>query len=161
MTADGAINVASRIFATARQIVERHRRHARCGADRLEIRAGDDQLRFDIVNNLFDLMRREPPVERRRNQAGLVEGEEQFQISRAVLVEDADTIAGLQREAAREAGRELRCQLVQFGEGLRFALEPHRFERRMALRPPTQHLRNRSHPRQSPREALRFNRELS
>ena len=92
-------------------------------------------------------MRGKPPVERRRDQTGLVEGEEQLKISRAVLVEDADPIAGLQTELADEARRKLRRQLVEFSEGLRFAFEPDGFERGMPPRPPTEHFRNRSHTR--------------
>ncbi len=60
--------------------------------------------RPDVVEDLFDFMRRQPPVERRRHQARLVEREEQFQIGGAVLVEDGDAIAGREAELLDQTG---------------------------------------------------------
>ena len=108
----GAVGVASRVVAAARQVRERHGRHAGRRAVALELRPGDDQLRSDVVDDLLDLVRRQPPVERRRDQAGFVEREEQFEISRAVLVENADAIAGGKTELVEETGRERDVELL-------------------------------------------------
>ena len=100
LSAHGAIGVAPRIVTAARQVVEGDGRHARRGTMRLELRPSDDEFRFDVVDDLLDLVRREPPVDRRRHHAGLVEREKQLEIGRAVLVENADPIAGFKAELA-------------------------------------------------------------
>src|SRR6266404_2388614 len=97
-----------------------------------EVVADHERFGVGVADHGGHLRRREAPVDRTRDRPSLIQREEELDEVVGVLVEDRDTVAGLDAQPVNETGRELRARAVHLIEGALPALVPGDWE----IRPP-------------------------
>ena len=97
-----------------------------------EVGSDDEHLGPGVVDDLRDLCRRQPPVDRDADRVELGQREQHLEVLRPVLVEERHSVAGADPDARERVGDMVRA-LVQRPEGDGASLEVDR--RRFGLVP--------------------------